>query len=414
MQRQQAFKYELRPHGEQQRQMQRFVGCCRFVFNKALALQKERHGQGQSKLSYADMCRQLTQWRHDKDTLWLALAPSQALQQSVKDLERAYTNFFAKRAASPKFKKKYQPGSFRYPEPKQIKLDQSNGRIFLPKLGWMKLRLSRPVLGDIKQVTVSQSSGKWFVSIQTAREVEKPILSSNTAVGIDMGVVRFATLSEGSHVEPLNSFTKHEQRLKKTQQSLSRKVKHSNNWKKEKAKLQRLHTRIANARKDFLHKETTTLSKTHALVVVEDLSIRKMNKSTGGKAKRSLNKRILDQGWFEFRRQLEYKLPWNGGRCLAVAAAYTSQTCPRCEHIDRLNRQTQDVFACMQCAYTQHADVVAAMNIVRAGYARLEACGEDVSHLECLTHPLCRLVEAGTHRGDPTQTSGGTVGIPVL
>ena len=229
MQRQQAFKYELRPNGEQQRQMQRFVGCCRFVFNKALALQKERHAQGQSTLSYADMCRQLTQWRHDKDTLWLALAPSQALQQSVKDLERAYTNFFAKRAASPKFKKKYQPGSFRYPEPKQIKLDQSNGRIFLPKLGWMKLRLSRPVLGDIKQVTVSQSSGKWFVSIQTARDVTMPLASSNTAVGIDMGVVRFATLSEGSHVEPLNSFTKHEQRLKKTQQSLSRKVKHSNN-----------------------------------------------------------------------------------------------------------------------------------------------------------------------------------------
>ena len=225
MQRQQAFKYELRPNGEQQRQMQRFVGCCRFVFNKALALQKERHGQGQSKLSYADMCRQLTQWRHDKDTLWLALAPSQALQQSVKDLERAYTNFFAKRAASPKFKKKYQPGSFRYPEPKQIKLDQSNGRIFLPKLGWMKLRLSRPVLGDIKQVTVSQSSGKWFVSIQTARDVTTPRASSNTAVGIDMGmgVVRFATLSEGSICEPLNSFTKHEQRLKKTQQSLSRK-----------------------------------------------------------------------------------------------------------------------------------------------------------------------------------------------
>ena len=111
---------------------------------------------------------------------------------------------------------------------------------------------------------------------------------------------------------------------------------------------------------------------------------------------------------------MEYKLPWNGGRCLAVAAAYTSQICPRCGHVDRLNRQTQAVFACMQCAYTQHADVVAAMNIVRAGYARLEACGEDVSHLEPLMGSSCRLVEAGTHRGDQAQRSLDTVGIPVL
>jgi putative transposase len=131
------------------------------------------------------------------------------LQQTLKDLERAYANFFAKRADFPRFKKKGQSDSFRYPDPKQIKLDQANSRIFLPKLGWLRYRNSREVLGTVKNVTVSLSGGKWFVSIQTEREVEQPIPNGG-AVGIDMGVARFATLSDGTFYAPLNSFKRHE------------------------------------------------------------------------------------------------------------------------------------------------------------------------------------------------------------
>jgi putative transposase len=119
-------------------------------------------------------------------------APTHPLQQTLKDLERAYANFFAKRADFPRFKKKGQCDSFRYPDPKQIKLDQANGRVFLPKLGWLRYRNSREVLGQLRNVTVSLSGGKWFVSIQTEREVEQPIPNGG-AVGIDMGVARFAT-----------------------------------------------------------------------------------------------------------------------------------------------------------------------------------------------------------------------------
>jgi len=147
MQRLQAFKYELMPSGEQVRKMRQFAGMARFVFNKALALQKERYAAGEKKLGYAALCKALTGWRNSTQTPWLKDGPIHPLQQSLKDLERAYANFFAKRADFPRFKKKGQRDSFRYPDPKQIKLDQGNRRIFLPKLGWLRFRKSREVLG---------------------------------------------------------------------------------------------------------------------------------------------------------------------------------------------------------------------------------------------------------------------------
>ena len=150
----------------------------------------------EKKLGYAGLCKLLTEWRNGAETPWLADAPVHPLQQTLKDLERAYSNFFAKRADFPRFKKKNRHDSFRYPDPKQIKLDQTNSRIFLPKLGWLHYRNSRDILGAVKNITVSQSCGKWFVSIQTEREVEQPIPNGG-AVGIDMGIARFATLSDG-------------------------------------------------------------------------------------------------------------------------------------------------------------------------------------------------------------------------
>ena len=378
--------------------MRRFAGSCRFVFNKALALQKGRYEQGEKKLGYAGLCRLLTEWRNGAETAWLSNAPVHPLQQTLKDLERAYTNFFAKRADFPRFKKKGQSDSFRYPDPKQIKLDQTNRRLFLPKLGWLRYRNSRDVLGVVKNVTVSQSCGKWFVSIQTEREVDQSIPQGG-AVGIDMGIARFATLSDGSHIEPLNSFRRHETALGKAQQAMSRKTKFSNNWKKAKARVQRIHSRIGNTRRDYLHKTTTTISQNHAMVCIEDLQVRNMSKSAAGstekpgknvRAKSGLSKSILDQGWFEFRRQLDYKLAWQGGWLVAVPPQYTSQTCPCCGHVSKDNRQKQAKFECVECGFEENADLVGAINILRAGHARFacEVSGE-------VMPPA-----AGTHRSD--------------
>jgi len=394
MQRLQAFRFELMPNGQQEQQMRRFAGACRFIYNKALALQKERYERGEKKLGYAELCKLLTEWRKSTEIAWLARVPIHPLQQKLKDLERAYSNFFDKRADFPRFKKKGRSDSFRYPDPRQIKLDQGNSRIFLPKLGWLRYRNSRKVLGDLRNVTVSRGdrpvarTGKWFVSIQTEREVERPRPKGGT-VGIDLGIAHFATLSDGTFYPPLNSFKRHEVALRKAQQAMSRKVKFSNNWKKAKARVQKIHVRIANVRRDFLHKVSTAISKNHAVVVIEDLKVGNMSRSAAGtanapgknvRAKSGLNKSILDQGWYGFRRMLEYKLSWKGGRLVAVPPENTSRTCPGCGHVSADNRQTQARFACVACGYENNADVVAAINILFRGVQQLRDEGQDTAN----------------------------------
>jgi putative transposase len=383
MQQMQAYKFEIMPIGEQERNMRRYAGACRFVFNKALAWQIEAYDKDNTvNFSYAKLANLLPVWK--KEFVWLCESPSQTLQQVLKDLERGYKNFFAKRAKFPKFKKRGKSDSFRFPQ--GCELDEANARIRLPKLGWMRYRKSRDILGEVKNVTLSKVRDKWFMSVQTEREVKDPIPKATSSIGIDMGIKRFATMSDGTFIKPLSSFKKHEERLRRYQRRMSRKVKGSSNWKKAKAKVAKIHADIANSRKDFLHKATTAIANAHSLVCIEDLKIKNMSKSAKGThakngtnvaAKRGLNKAILDQGWGEFRRQLEYKLKWRGGWLVAVDPKYTSRTCPACFHESKDNRTTQAKFKCVDCGYDNNADVVGALNVLARGHRGL-ACGEDV------------------------------------
>ena len=200
MQLRKAFKFEIMPNGEQIRRIKQFCGCSRFVFNKALDCQKHAYeADSKTKFSYTKLANFLPQWKIDFP--FLKDCHSQVLQQSLKDLESAYRNFFAKRADFPKFKKKGLKDSFRYPQ--GCKIEQENDRLWLPKIGWVRYRNSRDVVGEIKNVTVSQKCGRFFVSIQTEFEQEIP-QHQGSEVGIDMGVARFATLSNGDYFEPLN------------------------------------------------------------------------------------------------------------------------------------------------------------------------------------------------------------------
>lgn len=380
--------------------MRRFTGSCRFVFNRALALQNGNYEAGNKFIPYTKMASWLVEWKNSPEMQWLKDAPSQPLQQSLKDLERAYTNFFQKRAAFPRFKKRGQNDAFRYPQ--GVKLDQKNSRIFLPKLGWLRYRNSRQVTGIVKNVTVSQSCGKWYISIQTESEVSTPVHPSASMVGLDAGVAKLATLSDGTVFEPVNSFKKNQKKLAALQRQLSRKVKFSNNWQKQKRKIQRLHSRIANIRRDYLHKVTTTISKKHAMIVIEDLKVSNMSRSAAGtvsqpgrnvRAKSGLNRSILDQGWYEMRRQLEYKQLWRGGQVLAVPPAYTSQRCACCGHTAKENRLSQSRFVCQACGYTANADVNGARNILAAGHAVL-ACGGMVQSGRPLKQEPTEMIQA--------------------
>ena len=324
--------------------MRRFAGACRFVFNKALALQQSNHADGEKYIGYVEMAKRLTAWRNSQETPWLKDAPAHPLQHALKDLDRAY-------------------------------LLQSKRRRVLFIHEWP----DGHGLRDAKS---------------------------------------FATFSDGSFLAPLNSFRQHEQRLARYQRRMARKVKGSKNWNKAKKKVQRIHAEIANVRKDFLHKATTAISQQYALVVLEDLKVRNMSKSAKGsgefsatskassekekrtcprsghvyaespgkkvRAKSGLNKSILDQGWYEFRRQLEYKMQWQGGWLMTVNPRNTSRTCPVCGHVSADNRTTQAKFACVSCGHQAHADVVGAINILARGMQNMRHGGKDMPPNACI------------------------------
>lgn len=392
----QAYRFVLQPTPAQERMLRSFAGSCRFVYNEALALQRKRQQNGEPHLGYAALCKLLTAWRNSPDTPWLAEGPAQAQQQALKDLDEACQRFVRKEAGAPGFRKKGHNDSFRFVNTEKtvhVKLEQHNNRLYLPKLGWVRYRNRKGkhrlvVEGAVKNVTVKQKGGRWFVSIQTEREVAEPVHPARTAVGIDLGVVRFATLSDGTVYEPLHSFKRHEQALRKAQQALARKVKGSRNWRKAKARVQKMHARIAHVRQDYLHKLSHAISKSHAVVCIESLHVKSMTASARGtaeapgknvRAKAALNKTILDQGWGEFRRQLAYKLAWRGGRLVEVPPQHTSQTCPRCGHTAAGNRPTQARFACVLCGFEANADWVAATNILSRGMQRLRDEGRDTA-----------------------------------
>jgi putative transposase len=395
MKRLQAYKFQIEPNGEQQRDMRRIAGSCRYVWNKALALQIANHAAGERFINHFTMCKWLPGWKKEPDTLWLKETPSQLFQVVLKDLARAYKNFFEKRADFPAFKKKSAGSSFCFPQ--GFEIDEANSRIRLPKLGWLRYRKSRGIVGLAKNITVSCANGKWYASIQTEREVAQPMHPSTSVVGLDAGITLFATLSDGTMYEPVNALRTSAVKMAKYQRRMSRKVKFSSNWKKAKARITRLHQRVAHTRNDFLHKTSNAISKNHAMVVIEDLKVTNMSKSASGtteapgrsvKAKSGLNKSILDQGWGEFRRQLEYKQAWLGGEVLAINPRNTSRTCPACGHVSAENRKTQAQFECVECGYAENADLNAAINILRAGHARLA----------CEVNGAVMPSAAGTHR----------------
>ena len=390
-----GFRYRLKTDGPIENALARFAGSCRFVWNKALALQKERLEGGETCLRYAKLNAALQDWKKETETAWLKETHSQPLQQTLMALDRAIQDAFNKTSPKrfPRFKKKGQHDSFRYPQ--GFKFDGL--RVFLPKIGWVRFYKSRDLEGVPKNVTVSKRGKHWFVSVQCEIEIAEPVHPATSIVGIDMGVRRFATLSDGSYFEPLNSFKRLGKELVREQRKLSRKVKFSSNWKKQKARVSRLHIRIADARNDYLHKISTTISKNHAVVVLEDLRVSNMSKSAKGSldkpgrnvaAKSGLNKAILDQGWYMFRAMLEYKQAWRGGYVVTVDPRNTSRTCPGCGHIAKENRKNER-FRCVACGYTGHADHVGALNILAAGQAAA-ACGADTARAPALKQEPAR------------------------
>ena len=386
-----AYKYRLNTNAETGQLMSQYAGNCRFLWNKALGLNLHYLENKQAMLWYQELDWFSKLWKKSDDYEFLKLSPAQTLQQTLKQLERAFKDAFDKKQPLkkiPTFKKRGDRDSFSFPQGFKVE----GRRIFLPKIGWVNFRQSREIEGTAKNVTVSRQGEYWFVSIQFEVECPEPVHSSVSMIGVDMGVKRLFTLSDGDFAKPIDvSFFK--DKIKRLQKRLARMVKFSNNWRKLKEKINGLHTKIAHIRHDTLHKLSTALSKSHAMIVLENLQIKNMTKSAKGdadnhgsmvKQKSGLNRVILDQGWGMFKTFLQYKQLWSGGQVLFVDPKYTSQECPVCKHRSKDNRQTQSEFECVLCGHKEHADVVGAKNVLERGH-RFLACGETDVSLLCET-----------------------------
>jgi len=382
-----AYRFRLEPTTEQEDFLLQSVGSARFIWNKTLAMNLWRLENGYPLMWYAETCKLLTLWKQSEEMSFLKTVYSHTLQQKLKDLDRAFKDAFDKHQPLkriPVFKKKGRcTESIRFPS--GVRVEGDHNVVVLPKVGGIHFRRSRRIQGEIRSATVSHVSGQWFVTILCKVE-HQPTSNATSAVGIDMGVVNFATITDGhnhSVIAPISAFRASEKKLARVQRALSRKARFSSNWKKQKARVAKIHSHIANQRKDFLHKHSTELSKNHAAIVVEDLKVGNMSRSAKGTidepgkrvaAKSGLNKSILDQGWGMFINQLEYKLAWQQGTLIKVDPKNTSRCCPACGHTSADNRKTQANFECVECGFVENADIVGALNVLARGH-RVIACG---------------------------------------
>lgn len=385
-----AFRFQLRTRPGVESQLRRYAGQLRWVWNEALREQRARHARGEKYAGYVDMAKWLTAWRNAPATAWLAVGPIHPQQQVLRRLDETYRRFFAGAGGFPSFKRRGEEPGIRFPDPKQFALDAANGRIKLPKLGWVRLRMSQDVEGALRNVTLTRERSKWFASIQVETGQTVPALGVEPTLGIDLGLAVFAATSDGKTFAPLEALAAQQVRLRRYQRSVLRKRKGSANRKKAVARLGNLHRKIAHQRSDWLHKLTTELADANPVVALEDLRIKNMSASAKGtveaagknvRQKAGLNRGILDAAWGEFQRQLAYKVQWRGGQVVLVNPAYTSRTCRMCGHEAAENRKTQSHFHCVACGHAENADVHAAKNILAAGHAvwaggQADACAE--------------------------------------
>ncbi len=348
-------------------------GCVRYVYNRALAMRIDAYRDGEP-IGFAATGKALTSWKREDETEWLGEVSSVPLQQALRHLEKAYSGFFKGVSKFPTFKKKTHAQSARY-MPNAYKLADSpqTPAVTLAKMDTpLKIRWSRPLPGKVVSLTVSKdAAGRYFISFQCERHTE-PLPQKTNAVGLDLGLTHLLITSDGDKFGNPKFFHKLEAKLAKALRLLSRKTKGSSNWHKQRVKVARIHARIADARRDFLHKLTTGLVRRYGVICTETLRVKNMLKN------RSLSKAISDAGWSELVRQLEYKSEWYGPTMVKIDQwTPSSKMCSSCGHLMAslpLNIRTWD---CPSCGTKHDRDVNAAVNIRAVGTTVL-ASGEFV------------------------------------
>jgi putative transposase len=392
----QAFRFELSPNAAQRRALAQHIGAARFAYNWGLSLCQKALEEGRRLPSAAELHREWNRWKRENAPWWTEVSKC-APQEAFRDLERALKN--------------WRKGKGRFPRFKRKKLAPDNGarltgsiRVFsrhigLPRIGKVKskepteglLKLLEEGKAKILSATLSREADRFYVSLTC--EVERPdpkpkeVRSEDDVVGVDLGLASFAVLSDGTRIEAPKPLAKRLRLLKRRSKQLSRKEKGSNNAKKAALRLARLHRKVKNLRRDFLHKQTTCLARTKPVIVVEDLSVRGLSRGW-------LSRSVADVGWGTFLRMLEYKAKWHGATLILAPRSFPStRLCSRCGHLHGKMSLSQRVFRCEACGLEMDRDLNAALNLKAYGLAHL--MGPTAS-------------SAGSHAcGDPS--GGGTV-----
>ena len=368
-----AYRFRFYPTTEQEMILAKTFGCARFAYNYMLRLRTDAWMQRQERIGYHETSAALTALKKQPEYAWLNEVSSVPVQQALRHLQTAFNNFFAKRARYPQYKRKDGPQSAEYTT---SAFKWADGKLRIAKMDEaLNIRFSRtiPKAAKVTTVTVSKDcAGRYFVSMLCTDQVQAktPVAAK---VGIDLGLTHFAILSTGEKIAAPNTFRKNEEKLAKLQRRLAKKTKGSANRKMAKLKVAKLHAKITDSRKDFLHKLSTRLVNENQVIAIETLAVSNMQKN------HNLAKSIADASWSEFVRQLEYKSLWYGRELVGIDRWYpSSKRCFDCGHTVKKMPLNVREWTCPECGTIHDRDINAARNVLAAGLAA-SVCGENVS-----------------------------------
>ena len=369
-----AYKYRFYPTTSQENLLRRTMGCVRLVYNKALATRNKAWYEKQERINYKQTSSLLTDWKKTDELDFLNEVSCVPLQQCLRHLQKAFANFWGKRAKYPKFKAKRNGGSAEFTK---SAFKFRDGKLWLAKCQKpLNIVWSRFLPEEVQPSTVTiklDPSGRWFVSLLVDDQTIKQLPTTDKKVGIDVGISSLITTSDGEKITNPKHFNRLYQKLKAAQKELSRKTKGSSNRYKARLKVAKIHGQIKDARTDFLHKLTTDLVRENSVIAIEDLALRNMVKN------HKLARSISDASWGEFFRQLEYKCEWYGRKLVKIDRFFPSSK--RCNHcgfvMDKLPLDVRS-WDCPSCETKEiDRDINAGKNILAAGLAVI-VCGADV------------------------------------
>lgn len=369
-------RFRLYPTGDQAEQLAQVIGVCRALYNAALEQRITAYRSHGVTLNSFSQNADLTELLHAEDLEWVgAVASRDSLKIVLRDLDSAYSRFFKGLGGFPKFKRRGVGESFKCTGGTYgfRRVNRKWAEVRVPKIGWVRCRLHQPIRGQMKSATFSRDAVGWHVAITVELTGPAPKRAPAAPIGLDRGVAATVATSDGELFSVPKLPAGQARRRRALELKLARQQKRSNRRRRTVAALGRLRAREARRREACLHELTTKIAREHGVVAIEDLRVQNMTRSARGtveepgvnvRAKAGLNRAILEQGWGELRRQLQYKVSWRGGEVVEVDPRHTSQMCSSCGHVAPENRESQAVFECVSCGFFDHADVNAARNIL--------------------------------------------------